>query len=378
MGEPGDDVRAVAARQAIAGSPAARRAHPEGPRRRPDRERRVCRRDGRERRGTPRTLGLQGVRRGKAKRTTITDDLAARPADLVDRQFHASAPNRLWVADCRAVSTSTTIPRVSTLRRLRRSCGRSAPGITVGVRMPRVETHLLREPRRSPPTRRASEACPTSRQPGACDALPSPLNTVCCISSSCGFFGVGCKTTYPTSVTTSTRNVAHWVSRWNAGPPGGLTASDVTSLSARTVVRAPAGREYEHRGEQLPQPAPNPLGGHEAHRLHGRRDTNEQVGQVIGPQPFCPGRFPQSASSPARAVGRCVGARPATRSCRVLRGVDGHDAGGVDRLACRRGDRHGSRPRGAQPQPCGARRRRKRRIGVTGRSSPSGGSPDVA
>jgi putative transposase len=52
-----------------------------------------------------RTLGLQGVRRGKVKRTTIPDDLAARPADLVDRQFHAVAPNRLWVADLTYVKT---------------------------------------------------------------------------------------------------------------------------------------------------------------------------------------------------------------------------------------------------------------------------------
>jgi putative transposase len=45
------------------------------------------------------TLGIQGVRRGKAKRTTIPGDLSARPADLVDRQFFATAPNRLWLAD---------------------------------------------------------------------------------------------------------------------------------------------------------------------------------------------------------------------------------------------------------------------------------------
>jgi putative transposase len=47
-----------------------------------------------------RDLGIQGVVRGKVKRTTIpADDPGARPADLVDRQFAASAPNRLWVAD---------------------------------------------------------------------------------------------------------------------------------------------------------------------------------------------------------------------------------------------------------------------------------------
>jgi putative transposase len=50
-------------------------------------------------------LGLEGVRRGKAKRTTIPGDLSARPADLVDRQFFASAPNRLWLADITYVWT---------------------------------------------------------------------------------------------------------------------------------------------------------------------------------------------------------------------------------------------------------------------------------
>jgi putative transposase len=44
-------------------------------------------------------LGLQGVRRGKAKRTTVADPAAARPQDLVCRQFGPPAPNSLWVAD---------------------------------------------------------------------------------------------------------------------------------------------------------------------------------------------------------------------------------------------------------------------------------------
>ena len=50
-------------------------------------------------------LGLRGVVRGKAKRTTIVDEQAARPADLVDRQFRAAQPNRLWVADITYVPT---------------------------------------------------------------------------------------------------------------------------------------------------------------------------------------------------------------------------------------------------------------------------------
>ena len=44
--------------------------------------------------------GLEGVRRGKKKRTTTADEAAAeRARDLVRRDFTASAPNELWVAD---------------------------------------------------------------------------------------------------------------------------------------------------------------------------------------------------------------------------------------------------------------------------------------
>jgi putative transposase len=46
-----------------------------------------------------RDLGIRGVVRGKIVRTTFPGETAARPADLVDRQFRAEAPNRLWVAD---------------------------------------------------------------------------------------------------------------------------------------------------------------------------------------------------------------------------------------------------------------------------------------
>jgi putative transposase len=50
-------------------------------------------------------LGLSGAVRGKARRTTIADSTASRPADLVQRQFAPPAPNRLWVADLTYVST---------------------------------------------------------------------------------------------------------------------------------------------------------------------------------------------------------------------------------------------------------------------------------
>jgi putative transposase len=53
-----------------------------------------------------RQLGLRGVVRGKKSvRTTVSDETTSRPADLVARQFRASAPNRLWVADLTYVKT---------------------------------------------------------------------------------------------------------------------------------------------------------------------------------------------------------------------------------------------------------------------------------
>ena len=52
-----------------------------------------------------RSLGLQGVVRGRKCRTTIGDDSAQRPLDRVNRQFEASRPNELWVADFTYVAT---------------------------------------------------------------------------------------------------------------------------------------------------------------------------------------------------------------------------------------------------------------------------------
>ena len=43
--------------------------------------------------------GLVGVRRGRHGKTTIRDEHAERPSDLVQRHFSAPGLNRLWVAD---------------------------------------------------------------------------------------------------------------------------------------------------------------------------------------------------------------------------------------------------------------------------------------
>jgi transposase InsO family protein len=50
-------------------------------------------------------LGLQGVRRGKVIRTTISNSSAPCPLDRVQRQFKAERPNALWVSDFTFVST---------------------------------------------------------------------------------------------------------------------------------------------------------------------------------------------------------------------------------------------------------------------------------
>jgi putative transposase len=50
-------------------------------------------------------LGLQGARRGKKIRTTISDSKAPCPLDRVNRVFKAERPNQLWVSDFTYVST---------------------------------------------------------------------------------------------------------------------------------------------------------------------------------------------------------------------------------------------------------------------------------
>jgi putative transposase len=52
-----------------------------------------------------RDVGLRGAVHGKTFKTTIPDTSALRPPDLVDRDFTASRPNELWVADFTYVAT---------------------------------------------------------------------------------------------------------------------------------------------------------------------------------------------------------------------------------------------------------------------------------
>mgnify|MGYP000930413494 CR=1 FL=1 len=50
-------------------------------------------------------MGLEGIIRGKAVKTTKSDKAAPCPLDHVNRQFQAPAPNRLWVSDFTYVAT---------------------------------------------------------------------------------------------------------------------------------------------------------------------------------------------------------------------------------------------------------------------------------
>jgi putative transposase len=54
-----------------------------------------------------RIMGLRGVVRGRSCRTTVSDGSVERPGDLVQRQFSATRPNQLWVADFTYVATWT-------------------------------------------------------------------------------------------------------------------------------------------------------------------------------------------------------------------------------------------------------------------------------
>jgi hypothetical protein len=52
-----------------------------------------------------RQMGLRGVIRGKEAKTTVSDKAMPCPADRVNRQFRASRPNLLWLADFTYVAT---------------------------------------------------------------------------------------------------------------------------------------------------------------------------------------------------------------------------------------------------------------------------------
>ena len=52
-------------------------------------------------------MDMQGVVRGKAKKTTISNEATPCPLDRLNRQFVADRPNKLWVSDFTYVPIDT-------------------------------------------------------------------------------------------------------------------------------------------------------------------------------------------------------------------------------------------------------------------------------
>jgi transposase InsO family protein len=61
-------------------------------------------------------LGIHGVIRGKAQKTTVQDKRLPCPEDKVNRKFRAPAPNMLWVSDFTYVSTAARQTMLASLR----------------------------------------------------------------------------------------------------------------------------------------------------------------------------------------------------------------------------------------------------------------------
>jgi transposase InsO family protein len=85
-----------------------------------------------------RTMGLQGVIRGKPVKTTIRDKAAPCPLDHVNRQFKASKQNILWLSDFTYVATWTGFTYVAFVidAYARRIVGLA--GVTLGARQLRA------------------------------------------------------------------------------------------------------------------------------------------------------------------------------------------------------------------------------------------------
>jgi len=91
-----------------------------------------------------RRLDLHGAVRGKTKRTTIRDDNTARPRDLVDRQFAAPAPNRLWIADIAYVATWSGFVYVALV--LNAWAGSSLCNVALRARSRRIGARIIGSP----------------------------------------------------------------------------------------------------------------------------------------------------------------------------------------------------------------------------------------
>ena len=119
------------------------------------------------------SIGVQGIIRGKRHRTTIPDKSAPCPQDKVKRQFRVPAPDMLWVSDFTCVATWTGFVYVAFVvdayarrpfgssRRSKRATGTFRPGKPGSL----CKRRLAREPHS--PCRLRSRCPRTGRPPTA-------------------------------------------------------------------------------------------------------------------------------------------------------------------------------------------------------------------
>jgi len=114
-----------------------------------------------------RSMGLHGAVRGRAfKVTTITDEAALRPPDLVQRDFRATRPNQLWVADLTYVATWAGFVYVAFVIDVfsRAIVGwRVSSSLRSDLALDALEQALHASPARTDSCTTATEACSTSR-----------------------------------------------------------------------------------------------------------------------------------------------------------------------------------------------------------------------
>src|SRR5947199_4694753 len=82
-----------------------------------------------------RTMGLQGVVRGRPVRTTISDKAAPCPLDHVNRQFKAPRPNALWVwgSELSLTNNADRAFEAETMETDTFSCSRRSGGARAGL-----------------------------------------------------------------------------------------------------------------------------------------------------------------------------------------------------------------------------------------------------
>ena len=132
-----------------------------------------------------RSMGLQGVTRGKPIKTTIQNKAIPCPLGRVNRPLHAAAPNMLWVADFTYVATWAGFVHLAFVIDIQAArqpgLGRvAARRSNLGLGRVAIEAPLVRATmatvmfRASPPDRRTGWS-----RPSACWARPRAISTAC-------------------------------------------------------------------------------------------------------------------------------------------------------------------------------------------------------